>query len=205
MLSRSASTRAVVREQLERLDASDSDLAELAAEVSGLRGGLATARTEAEELTRLLTAKDRSLAELQGERDDVRRHAQATSASLREARTLLEARQANVESLEREGELLQAELAVTHRRISALQAELAEARAPVEEPGAPEPREIGHVRFLGGPSGYALTSSTDACPGPGDVLETDGASYVTVRVGRSPLPGDARPCAFLMRQEPARS
>jgi hypothetical protein len=49
--------------------------------------------------------------------------------------------------------------------------------------------------------GYELVSCDGAPPRAGDPVELafrEGALVVN-RVGRSPLPGDARPCAFLER------
>jgi chromosome segregation ATPase len=55
----------------------------------------------------------------------------------------------------------------------------------------------GHVRLVALPNGYRIVVSSDGCPTVGDSVDIDGVSLVVVRTGRSPLPGDRRPCAFL--------
>jgi hypothetical protein len=67
----------------------------------------------------------------------------------------------------------------------------------------PERTQRGHVRFISFPDGYRLDTSDERCARPGDVIEVHGRSFVVTRVGRSPLPDDRRPCAFLMPGTPA--
>jgi hypothetical protein len=60
----------------------------------------------------------------------------------------------------------------------------------------------GHVLFVGGPDGYRLREADGPPPAPGTELRPDedgGATLVVVKVGRSPLPGDRRPCAYAER------
>jgi hypothetical protein len=56
---------------------------------------------------------------------------------------------------------------------------------------------VGHVRFIASPDGYRLMSSDERCVRPDDVVDIEGRSFLVTGVGRSPLPGDGRPCAFL--------
>ena len=56
---------------------------------------------------------------------------------------------------------------------------------------------LGHLRFAPFPDGYRLVASDERCAVPGDVVELDERLFVVTRVGRSPLPADVRPCAFL--------
>lgn len=46
---------------------------------------------------------------------------------------------------------------------------------------------------------YRLLEIEPRTLGRGDVLEVNGEDYVVARVGPSPLPGDSRRCAFLVR------
>ena len=60
----------------------------------------------------------------------------------------------------------------------------------------------GHLLFVSEAAGYRLVARQGEPPAWGELLELDGLSGRVTRVGRSPLPGDRRPCAFL-EQEPA--
>lgn len=46
------------------------------------------------------------------------------------------------------------------------------------------------------PAGYTLRESEGDPPAVGFEFEDDGHTLVVNKVGASPLPGDARPCAF---------
>ena len=59
-------------------------------------------------------------------------------------------------------------------------------------------QRTGHVRFAAFPEGYRLEISDAPCAHPGELVELDGRRFLVTRVGRSPLPGDKRPCAFLL-------
>ena len=59
---------------------------------------------------------------------------------------------------------------------------------------------LGHVEYAPFPEGYRLIASDEPSPRPGDVVDVEGHSFLVTRVGRSPLPADARPCAFLARR-----
>jgi hypothetical protein len=60
----------------------------------------------------------------------------------------------------------------------------------------------GWVAFVSTAHGYRLTELPGAAPQPGDRVEVDGAAYRVVRTGPSPLPGDARRCAYVDGEEP---
>ncbi len=96
---------------------------------------------------------------------------------------------------EREAQLVQerAAVAVLHSRVTIAADQL------VTEEGAREPI-AGHVGYAPFPEGYRLVTSDAQCPLPGDVVDIEGHSFLVARVGRSPLPADARPCAFLVRR-----
>jgi hypothetical protein len=48
-------------------------------------------------------------------------------------------------------------------------------------------------------SGYRISELESAPLDPGDTVALDGEEYVVARTGRSPLPGDSRRCAYLVR------
>jgi hypothetical protein len=60
--------------------------------------------------------------------------------------------------------------------------------------------ESGYLEIVPGPGGYLLRDKTGSAPAEGALVEDeDGAGYVVLKVGRSPLPNDVRRCAYLER------
>lgn len=55
------------------------------------------------------------------------------------------------------------------------------------------------LAFVPRPDRYDLVPIAGSLPAPGDSVEVDGERFLVTRVGRSPLPGDPRPCAYLQR------
>jgi chromosome segregation ATPase len=53
-----------------------------------------------------------------------------------------------------------------------------------------------HILYVAG-DGYQIVERDGSAPAVGAVVEVDGRELVVSRVGRSPLPGDDRACAFL--------
>jgi hypothetical protein len=68
--------------------------------------------------------------------------------------------------------------------------------APAQEPTA------GWLAFLGDAHGYRLVEGPGPLPALGATIELGGGRHEVVKIGRSPLPGDARACAFLVGEEP---
>jgi hypothetical protein len=61
----------------------------------------------------------------------------------------------------------------------------------------------GHVLMWWSPKGYRLEERDGDAPAVGERVGGDGdGDQVVQKVGASPLPGDARPCAYLA-PEPA--
>jgi hypothetical protein len=56
----------------------------------------------------------------------------------------------------------------------------------------------GHVLFVPSPQGYRLEDRDGPAPERDERVEIGGAAFVVSRVGASPLPLDARPCAYLL-------
>ena len=55
-----------------------------------------------------------------------------------------------------------------------------------------------YLLFVSKPSGYELVEREGATPEPGSEIELEeGARFMVVKIGPSPLPDDARPCAYL--------
>ena len=63
------------------------------------------------------------------------------------------------------------------------------------------PEVAGHLLFIWTPNGYRLEERAGDPPSLHDVVELGDAGRHTVgKLGASPLPGDPRPCAFLIRE-----
>ena len=57
----------------------------------------------------------------------------------------------------------------------------------------------GHLLFVWKPSGYELREQDGDVPGVGAEVEADGIAMRVTKVAPSPLPGDRRQCAYLVR------
>jgi hypothetical protein len=57
----------------------------------------------------------------------------------------------------------------------------------------------GHLLFVWKPSGYELREQDGEPPAVGAEVEEDGQTMRVSKVAPSPLPGDQRPCAYLLR------
>ena len=66
---------------------------------------------------------------------------------------------------------------------------------------APEPA-TAHLLFVPTPARYLLVERLGPPPDPGAELElpAEKGLFVVTKVGRSPFPGERRPCAFLVRR-----
>jgi hypothetical protein len=56
----------------------------------------------------------------------------------------------------------------------------------------------GHLLFVWKPSGYELREQDGDAPAVGAEVEADGIAMRVTKVAPSPLPGDTRPCAYLV-------
>lgn len=89
---------------------------------------------------------------------------------------------------------LEGGLAEFRERLEVVEARV-ETRLRSVETETPGP-ECEYLVYLATSDGYRLTETRGAVPAGGDLLaELDAA---VLRVGPSPLPGDARPCVFAM-------
>jgi len=57
----------------------------------------------------------------------------------------------------------------------------------------------GHLLFVWKPSGYELREQEGEPPAVGTEVEEDGQTLRVTKLAPSPLPGDQRPCAYLLR------
>jgi hypothetical protein len=56
---------------------------------------------------------------------------------------------------------------------------------------------MGYVLFVWKPSGYELREREGEPPQAGAEIEEEDGRFTVTKIGTSPLPGDARPCAYL--------
>ena len=84
-------------------------------------------------------------------------------------------------------------------------AEPAAAAPEAPSPPAEPPPTLPAVLFLPSPAGYRILETDAAAPPAGARVELPNGVFRVLRLGTSPFPGDARPCAFLERQEPPRA
>jgi hypothetical protein len=56
----------------------------------------------------------------------------------------------------------------------------------------------GYLLFVPSSKGYRLEERDGPAPERDERVEVDGSAFVVSRVGASPLPLDARPCAYLL-------
>ncbi len=93
-----------------------------------------------------------------------------------------------------------------HRICATASCELAERErsaavvSDLAPPAAPEPEAATHLLYVAR-DGWQLVERDGPVPPLDAAVEVDGVALVVTRVGRSPLPGDPRACAYL---EPAR-
>jgi len=57
---------------------------------------------------------------------------------------------------------------------------------------------MSHLLFVWKTSGYELRESEGDVPAVGAEVEQDGETMRVTKVAPSPLPGDTRPCAYLV-------
>jgi hypothetical protein len=57
----------------------------------------------------------------------------------------------------------------------------------------------GYLLFVWKPSGYELREAEGEVPAVGSEVEQDGTMLRVTKVAPSPLPGDGRACAYLVR------
>jgi hypothetical protein len=90
-------------------------------------------------------------------------------------------------------------LSEAEARLDRLEARLPDEHAVAPADASPNGAPGSHVVFVPSPNGYALVEREGAAPAPGEtvVLEHPGGAYAVTKVAASPMPGDARRCAYL--------
>ena len=176
--------------QATKLAACDEDLAQIAADVTDLHLELQRLREHGEALARqvadgeaMVGERDVALVRLEQARTDWQQRAEAAAIALGNAEAGLAA--------------LNREVAVREEQLQLLR-EWAADEDRLRDFHGSDAAAAGHVLMVGLSTGYHLRYSDDPCPPAGERLAIDGWSYTVERTGRSPLPGDGRPCAFVV-------
>ena len=69
----------------------------------------------------------------------------------------------------------------------------------MEENGHSDGKPAGtHLLFVWHPTGYELVERDGEPPAPGSEVEIGDRTERVTKIGPSPLPGDRRPCAYLL-------
>jgi hypothetical protein len=177
----------LVERRLE-LEAQAAELEDAIADLERRERLLRDSRTSLERLLRLGTSdfdsREAELAELIREltaREERLREEEADLTRRRSELGAVELKRASVEQRER---------AVAEREASLEEREL-------RLPGERVPAAVD-LAFVPGER-YRLIELDEQPLGPGATLDVGGEEHVVVRIGPSPLPGDARRCAYLVR------
>jgi hypothetical protein len=142
------------------------------------RSDLEARENELTDFLRELTEREARMAE-----------AEAEMARRRQDLGAVELKRAAVERRERD-------VAARESLLAELESE-AEQRASRDVPGKPRAEDV-ELAFVSGPS-YRLVELSVGDLAPGATVEIDAEEYVVERIGPSPLPGDRRRCAFVVR------
>ena len=171
------------------LDA-ESKLEEILARETELdtRGAeLARLASEHEEALRVLSDRRAALEEAERRIGDLRKREEELNRIL----ARLDARE---RELEDEQNMLKANRKELERAVAAAASGLGLAAFDAAAPALPST----HLRLVSD-GGYRFIEADGLVPAAGSVVEIEGTPFSVVRAGRSPLPGDARLCAYLLR------
>ena len=182
-LRRLREAEGLVAEHVHWLDERAAQLAAATAEIQRREAQVAALAGDIE--TRLETES--------GELDSREAALDAFTATLAEREAAVTQREHDVEQRRRELGAVELQRASVERREAAV-AERERTRVPVIEVEAVQ--ATSHVLFVPGER-YWLAEGAGNPPPPGTLVELEGVTYLVARLGASPLPGDARACAYL--------
>jgi hypothetical protein len=183
----------IIAQRRSELDAHADRLRESIAELERREELLRDSRASVERMLRLGTA------------DLEAREAELTSflSSLTERETSLSDAEADLARRRQElgaVELKRASVERRERAVVSRENELAELEQQDSELAPVTPREAAPVELVFVPGERYRLVEIDATPlTRGRVFDLEGLEYTIARTGRSPLPGDARCCAYLVR------
>jgi chromosome segregation ATPase len=201
---------AAIDGHLQALDGAEEECARLNERAEEASEALRLADARLRELNEHVETIAREADALRGAGAEREQHLRALEAELSRTQALLLERE---HSLEQErasskraveiGELWQLRAADLQRQLAAAEVDLekrtvrerAASRSTADEQAVPQ--LSGHLRLIAGSDGYRLTASREDCPRVGERVFVDGVELHAVRIGRSPMFGDERPCVFL--------
>ncbi len=128
------------------------------------------------------------------ERDIAVRKQELGAVELR--RAAVERREEALAAREEALDRISAELTRRESELAAAEEALAHSAAQDVDVPRNEPEARAHIVYFPG-AGYSLEEHPGPAPEPGSVVVVAGRPLVVARVGRSPLPGDGRLCAYL--------
>lgn len=183
----------LIAQRRSELDAHAERLRESIAELERREELLRDSRASVERMLRLGTA------------DLEAREAELTSflSSLTERETSLSAAEADLARRRQDVGAVELKRAAVERRertVAARENELAELEQQAAELALDAPLDEALVELVFVPGERYRLVEIDAAPlAAGYVFDVEGSEYAVARIGRSPLPGDARRCAYLVR------
>ncbi len=183
------------RELEEQAVALENAIADLERRESLLRDSRAS-------LERLVRVGTSDLDSRESELAELIRELTAREERLQDAENELTRRRSEVGAVE----LRRASVEQRERALAEKEAELEERErgsAPVLS-GVPSPDRDVELAFVPGER-YRLVEIGGAGLGPGSPFTQDDGEYIVSRIGPSPLPGDSRRCAYLVRGPRGRS
>jgi len=177
----------------------DAKVEEYARALADAEARARAAEPAQQQLEALTAEREHLLAAMRDEREHARLQAEEASASLGSAEARLAKESTRAAALERELMSFGSALAERVGRLAELEAELAEGGTRVDrERSVPIHVRTGHVCFVLVAGGYKLIDVDTAPARPGELVELEGKRFVAARIGRSPIPGDTRPCVYLL-------
>jgi archaellum component FlaC len=176
--------------ELERLEEENR---RLQGEVEGLSEAVARLQVP-DPHTEAFEAENHRLQKETERLEEENRRLQGEVEGLREAVAQLQVPDPHIEELEAENKRLQEEIERLHSEFTRLRVIEAERVEPEPEPELPKT----HVLFVPTPTRYLLLERQGPPPDAGTELSLSEGSFVVGKVGRAPVPGERRACAFLL-------
>jgi DNA repair exonuclease SbcCD ATPase subunit len=184
----SARFREAEEQLAERIQELDERAAQLSAAADELDERASQAEAIGDEVERRLRAESAEL--------------DAREAQLDELAATLERREAGLTIRESELEERRRQLGAVELQRAALERREAAVAERERQLGTPVVKRVGaessHLLFVPGER-YSLAERPGPPPPQDSTVDLDGTTYVVARLGASPLPADARSCAYLGR------
>ena len=182
-----------------RLAEANTKIEEYARALADAEARARAAEPALQQLEALSAERERLLATVGEEREHAREQAEDASAAIARGEARLAKEVTRAAALERELMSFGSALAERVGRLAELEAELAEGGTRVDkEQSVPAQARTGHVCFVLVAGGYKLVDVEAPPARAGELVELDGKRFVAARIGRSPIPGDTRPCVYLL-------